>query len=239
MPSRINSNILNRMIITSLYNFLETDYYLIITDVSERCLCGRLAIYFEKILRLYNFGPYFADVEYNREQEGRIKSLIDDEYKVIKITTDLIIHSRGILPGKDNIIAIEMAKQNKCNKDMESDKKRLRALTKHTNVWPYGSDIHPEYVCGYLRGLYLIIDHESEIMKIETYSGGEIKLPIITLSIHPLKNTPLNPHYYKRYKRIMAAALHASQKNGSGFKIGLSSTASHQLRQRLCASSYS
>ena len=82
------------------------------TKPSERHLCSRLAIQFEKLLPSYNLGAYYADTEYNRKQEGKIKTIVLGDMQVIKVTCDLIVHSRGE-QGRDNLIAIEMAKPNR------------------------------------------------------------------------------------------------------------------------------
>lgn len=47
------------------------------------------------------------DVEYNRNA-GHIKSIINEEIKVIHITCDLIIHSRGENEQQDNLLALAL-----------------------------------------------------------------------------------------------------------------------------------
>lgn len=49
------------------------------------------------------------DVEYNRNA-GHIKSIINEEIKVIHITCDLIIHSHGENEQQDNLLVLEMKK---------------------------------------------------------------------------------------------------------------------------------
>lgn len=205
---KINSKDINRLIITSLYDFLSVDSSLINDDISERCLCGRLAISFERRLRYFGFNGYYADVEYNRKQDGKLKSIIDEQYVVTNITTDLIIHSRGKFIKNDNLIAIEMAKPNKSSIEFQKDRKRLRILTKCDDIWPYGSDVHPEHVCGYRRGLYIIVDRNNQLIIIEQYINGERKVPDMLISLDIMKNTPIFPDNYIRYIKIMAYLLH-------------------------------
>jgi hypothetical protein len=38
---------------------------------------------------------YFVDAEYNRKQEGQLKTILNNQQRVINITCDLILHSRG------------------------------------------------------------------------------------------------------------------------------------------------
>lgn len=80
----------------SLEEFFENDATNIVNDVSVRSLCARLASILEKFTRQHDeFKNYFADVEYNRKQNGEIKTILEGDFKVINITCDLILHSRG------------------------------------------------------------------------------------------------------------------------------------------------
>lgn len=67
----------------------------IISNVSERNLCGRLSIYLESAKNNYGLEKYYADTEYNRKHEGKIKTIIVDCLEIIVINCDLILHSRG------------------------------------------------------------------------------------------------------------------------------------------------
>ena len=77
------------------------------SGVSERNLCARLAMAIEIVRRRYGFGAYYADVEYNRKQDRRVKTILGPNLVEIPITADLILHSRGER-DPDNLIAVEM-----------------------------------------------------------------------------------------------------------------------------------
>lgn len=146
----------------------------ILSDVSERNLCGRLAYYLEDLLRKYDLKGYYADPEYNRKQEGQVKTMLDDNLTVVSISCDVVVHSRGENIEQDNLIAIEMKKCNRPQNEKESDKNRLRALTKdsYDGVWSYDGKTHPDHVCGYALGFYIEIDKDDRECHIEMYSKG-------------------------------------------------------------------
>lgn len=89
--------------------FLKTDMSLFEDDVSERALCGALKSHLEKELARAKIEGYYADVEYNRNY-GQVKTILDDDCKVVQIQCDLIVHSRGENVKQDNLLAIEMKK---------------------------------------------------------------------------------------------------------------------------------
>lgn len=153
--------------------FLIKDASSISNGVSERHLCARLGIQFEMLLSSYNLQAYYADAEYNRKQNGRIKTILSGELEVIPITCDLILHSRGER-GRDNLIAIEMAKPDKSAERVHSDRLRLMALTKRSfdDVWSYDGKVHPEHVCGYLLGAFILIDSLKNLASVEFFEDG-------------------------------------------------------------------
>lgn len=147
----------------------------ITSGISERNLCGRLSIYLELLLGKYNLDGYYADTEYNRKQNDRVKTILDKNMEVVTINCDLIIHSRGEKMEADNLIAVEMKKSTRPEDEKLSDKLRLRALTKssYDDVWSYDGKAHPEHVCGYQLGIYIELDIENENYKIEGFISGE------------------------------------------------------------------
>jgi hypothetical protein len=156
--------------------FLQREVANIQNGVSERNLCGRLAIYLSNIIALSNFSEYYVDPEYNRNYGGRIKTILDEEFKEIIINCDIIIHSRGENIERDNLIAFEMKKSNRPDTEKDSDRKRLRALTKdsYDDVWSADNETLPEHVCGYIWGVYLELDSEIKTEKIELYQKGNL-----------------------------------------------------------------
>jgi hypothetical protein len=172
----LNSKFLSKIIEPSLGDFLKNELELIESDVAERSLCARLAMYFEKHMAAQGLTGYHADAEFNRKQEGKVKTIINGQMKVVQITCDLIVHSRGKSMKNDNLIALEMAKSNKSQADLEADRDRLIALTKTSfdGVWSNDGTTHPEHVCGYIKGLYFIIDAKKREATVESYYRGAL-----------------------------------------------------------------
>ncbi len=143
--------------------------------VSERNLCGNFQSYIEKAFLKYINEGYFVDIEYNRNCNGKVKTIINDKMKVHTITCDLILHSRGHHEINDNILALEMKiKQNSRIVDRENDKERLKTLTKELNddVWLWEGTNFPVHVCGYCLGVYYEIDRRNSKVFIEYYCKG-------------------------------------------------------------------
>ena len=166
-----------------LFNEGKTKFFLkekrnIISGISERNLCGRLSIYLESLLEKYGLKSYYTDTEYNRKQNERVKTILDENMEVVTINCDLILHSRGEKMGNDNLIAIEMKKSTRPEEEKLSDKLRLRALTKssYDDIWSYDGKAHPDHVCGYQLGIYIEIDIDKRNYLVEGYIGGKKKL---------------------------------------------------------------
>jgi hypothetical protein len=165
---------LREIFYSTLDEFLATEADSILTDCSEQMLCGRLAIILERRSLEAGFSGYKADVEYNRNFEAKIKTIINEFYQAIPIRCDLILHSRGKF-AKDNLIAIEMKKQAHAEKDRQRDRERLKAMTRPTydNRWDPLSGTPPEHICDYEVGFLLIINRNNRSIRIEEYIGGD------------------------------------------------------------------
>lgn len=154
--------------------FLVAEGASLLTKVSERNTCGRLAIYLQRQLEADGFTGYYADVEYNRKQGGQVKTIINEKLEVIQITPDLIAHTRGERPPPhDNLIAVEVKKTIRPDKEKNSDRARLQAMTRPLcdGVWPWDG-CHPDHVCGYAVGVYVEIDVEQRLLRLEFYKRG-------------------------------------------------------------------
>ena len=94
---------------------------------------------------------------------------------VVTIICDLIVHSRGEIVEKDNLIALEMKKSYRPMKEKENDKARLVALTKdsYDGVWSFDGKTLPEHVCGYDLGIYYEIDSKNCLVYIGYYVKGK------------------------------------------------------------------
>ncbi len=156
--------------------FFGSEVQNILNDVAERNLCGRLAIYITSKLKEHEIIGYYADPEYNRKQGGQIKTILDHEMNVITIQCDLIVHSRGRIIEQDNLIAIEMKKSIRPEAEKEADRKRLRAMTKgsYDDVWSNDGKTHPEHVCGYIVGVYMILNIAQRTCLLEYYQNGNL-----------------------------------------------------------------
>lgn len=156
--------------------FLEEESDNILNDVAERNLCGRLAIYLTVKLEEYGINGYYADPEYNRKQNGQVKTILDEEMNVVSIQCDLIVHSRGRNIIQDNLIAVEMKKSNRPEEEKESDRKRVRTLTKssYDDVWSADGVTLPEHVCGYIWGVYMEINRDRRTCLYEYYMKGNL-----------------------------------------------------------------
>ena len=166
---------MKRMFSATLKEFLERDRESIIADVSEQMLCGRFATYLQINANNSGLKDYYADVEYNRNM-GRVKTILDEQMRVISIRCDVILHSRGHNVGRDNLIALEMKKAYQPAEEKENDRARLRALTKksYDNIWSADGKTLPEHVCGYLLGYYLELDAQNARFLLEEYREGEL-----------------------------------------------------------------
>lgn len=163
--------------------FLYENAAFIMSNVSERSFCSALAqcIYLE--IQNSKYSQYYVDTEYNRNN-GKVKTIYNDDLKVVSVVCDLIVHSRGKIVEKDNLIALEMKKAYRKVCEKERDKARLVALTKdsYDEVWSFDGKTLPEHVCGYELGIYYEIDRKRSSIYVEYYAKGK-KLKSYTLKI--------------------------------------------------------
>lgn len=166
---------MNEIFAEAFNQFLSEERPNIRNGVAERNLCGRLAIYLENAKNNAGLSAYYSDTEYNRKQNGKVKTILDDEMQVVVINCDLILHSRGEIVERDNLIAIEMKKANRPQAEKDRDRARLRAMTKTTydDIWSYDGETHPEHVCGYELGIYIELDVSGEKYLVEEFRSGD------------------------------------------------------------------
>lgn len=151
-----------------LKDLLETDKRVIDLDVSEQCICARLAFHMENHLRSYDkehsssmFEGYYVDVEFNRMFGEQPKYVCYDGDRH-SVRCDLLIHSRG-LESQDNLLWLEMKKES--NKfQNESDRKRVQSVTKREA----GNE---DFVNNTLLGIYLTLNKSS--FNVEYYENEE------------------------------------------------------------------
>ncbi|MGL4510175.1 DUF7662 domain-containing protein [Cetobacterium sp.] len=154
--------------------FLEKDRKLLIDKVSERTLCGALMLKLYEVLKETEYSNYYVDVEYNRN-EGEVKTIYNGRAEVIKVNCDLIVHSRGENTMQDNLIAIEMKKNEQPFFEKEDDRIRLSCLTKDSfddNIWSYDGKTLPKHVCRYKIGIFYEVNLKRMSLKLEYYYQG-------------------------------------------------------------------
>lgn len=101
------------------------DYNNIRLGVSERNICARLALHMENIMQhQYHdsniYQGYYADVEYNRMNDGHLKQYENSKHLPQYMVSDLLIHTRDERP---NLLAVEMKRKGN-SKNVEDDKDR-------------------------------------------------------------------------------------------------------------------
>lgn len=143
-------------------------------------MCSRLAIILETKKNDFNLISYYADTEYNRKQNGKIKTILNNNMEEITINCDLIFHSRGENIARDNLITIEMKKSKRPEYEKTSDRNRLKAMTKasYNDIWSNDGTTHPEYVCGYELGAFVELDKDKRNINIEYFKNGNFTYTI-------------------------------------------------------------
>lgn len=157
--------------------FLGEQIDLISSRVSERTLCGQLMLYiYEEMKQDYRLAKYYVDVEYNRNFY-RSKEIRNSLGKNVRITCDLIVHSRGNVLSQDNLIAIEMKKvPPMISSNIEDDRERLMALTRpsYDQEWTFNGMDLPEFVCRFILGVFILIDYRNQTVLAQYYCRGEL-----------------------------------------------------------------
>ncbi|MGR5139983.1 hypothetical protein [Vibrio jasicida] len=166
--------------------FLNHDSSLVSSQVSERCLCARLAFQLEEQAKNCGLEGYFADVEYNRNK-GSKKTLVNDDYKEVTICCDLLLHSRGV-KKQDNLIAIEMKKSGRDPQETIDDCDRLTVLTRPE----YEDGRHNEkHVCGYKLGVFIYVNYQDQRFELKYFENGLVVNSAVV---------PFEPAYNKQFK---------------------------------------
>ena len=173
--SEIPELLIREVFTSSLQSFLREESQEIIEGVNERNNCARWAKYLEQAAHDQGLREYIADPEYNRKQNGKIKTILDGEGRIVTINCDLILHTRGANIAADNLIAIEVKKLDRPDKNKQQDRERLRALTKasYDGAWMNDGSAPPEHVCGYHLGAFVELDRRRRICRVEYYKNGE------------------------------------------------------------------
>jgi hypothetical protein len=161
------ADILETLFKEALETFVAREFALVRKNAHEQAMCHRLAWYVEHSKNCHGLEQYWVDTEYNRHGDNvkRIRHAVTGE--PINIVCDLLLHSRGELPD-DNLIAVEMKKEDGKESDKQSDRERLQALT---IACPEGQ---PDHVCGYKLGYYVEVDVKAASLLVEEYRQGKL-----------------------------------------------------------------
>lgn len=176
-PIPVDADTVRHTFEAALGRFLMNEVQEVLEGVNERANCGRLAIYLQEVAKEIGVPvAYLVDVEYNRKQNGQIKTIMNGKGKIIRVNCDVILHSRGALLDQDNLIAIEMKKVDRPADEKNSDRERLQALTKTSfdDVWNGDGATPPEHVCGYVLGVFIELDRFTGACTIEYYKEGTL-----------------------------------------------------------------
>ena len=156
--------------------FFQHEVQEVLKGVNERNNCGRMSVYMQQVANDNGLAQYFADIEYNRKQNGSLKTILDGQLKVLTINCDLLLHSRGQIVAEDNLIAVEVKKRHTPKMEKEKDRERLRALTSssYDNIWSNDGVTLPAHVCGYVLGVFVELDRNMRICRLEYYRQGAL-----------------------------------------------------------------
>ena len=108
----------------SLDILIRNDFFLLISDVNERSISHRLAVYLE-----HQFKDWDVDCEYNRDHKKikrlklKPKELKSDDTEATTVYPDIIIHKRD---KEDNLLVIEIKKSTN-HQSEDFDLEKLRA----------------------------------------------------------------------------------------------------------------
>lgn len=160
----------------ALSAFLKEERANILSGTAERNLAARLGFKLERYKEEFGLGRYYVDPEYNRMQKGRVKLMLDEDMVEVVIQCDLLVHGRGELGARENIIAIEMKKSGRPHAETLNDQRRLRALTMPPgrDMWSADGKTFPKYVCGYELGIFIELDIANTSYYLEEYRAGKM-----------------------------------------------------------------
>ena len=177
------------IVIPSLQKLYKEDYDNIRFGVSERNICGRLALHMENNMRQYDkendsesFVRFFADVEYNRMGNGDLKHYKNNDHAQYMVS-DLLIHNRR---AERNLLAVEMKRKGNII-GVKEDRQRLVSLVSSQTK-------NEEIPCVHNTMVGAFIIYSPKDLKIELYEsvhGDGIKIGEICFDYHPDGNEVL------------------------------------------------
>jgi len=141
----------------ALDEFYEKEKRNLELNVHEIAHAHRLAVYFENHLRRYDesheeklFKNYFVDVEFNRTEGGNPKEVYYNN-ELHKKRSDILLHSKGLVPEQENLLIIELKKEDSTDKEKEDICAIKRMVSPKEDGTPDSS------ICNTHLGVYLKI----------------------------------------------------------------------------------
>ncbi len=170
--SEKNSKLVYKIFKEANKKFLKENINSIERDVAEECLCSSLSKCLDKVMETRKISGYYAEANYNRN-EYMYKTIVNNQYKVIRIKCDLIVHSRGENTIQDNLLAIEMKKKNN-PQDRTENRERLEIMTKNTYYGEVIFEELPRHICRYSLGIFYDLDKDKREIEMEFYKNGTL-----------------------------------------------------------------
>ena len=153
--------IIIQLLKNALVEFYHKEQRNLELDVHEICHSHRLATYLEQQIRQFDskqkrkrFKNYFVDIEFNRTEDGDSKRVFYNE-EFHKTRCDILVHSKGLNDERENLLIIELKKNNKTERK-ELDIQEIKRM-----VSPAESGAQDKNICNTLLGVYLNINRLS------------------------------------------------------------------------------
>src|SRR5476651_1755863 len=142
-------------VVSALKVFYTRETHLLETDLGERTLTHRLAVYIES-----QFAGWEVDCDYSRLGDRTLRmpkgSIVSTDDHIGKsVYPDIVVHQRAI---PNNLLAIEVRKESN-HQPPEHDQQKLRALT------------DPQLWFAYRIGVFLVLGREG-VTASDVYVGG-------------------------------------------------------------------
>lgn len=155
----MNKDLIFKLLQQALVMFLEKEQRNIELNVHEDGLSSKLSSYLKLCLMQYDkdqkthyFDDYDVDIQVNKTEGGDPKRY-GESGKIMRC--DLMIHSKGLNPDQENLLYIEMKKNNN-SQQVEKDKQKLCELV--GPVPPYVTDDRLKKMYETVLGVFLELD---------------------------------------------------------------------------------
>lgn len=169
-------NIIFDLLENALEEFYAKEQRNLELDIHEIAHGHRLALYFEKQIREYDevhqeklFENYYVDIEFNRTEGGAVKTVVYNG-ELHETRCDILLHSKGNVPDRENLLIIELKKEHSTNKEQEDIWEINRMVSPREEGAPDAA------ICNTLLGVYLKIGLSCYFGTKYWYEDGRIRL---------------------------------------------------------------